>query len=222
MQSVVEVFGTALASYYNGNKSGKLIVKDNNGTSVIPTADFFRSPADVTTDRIALSYCRKSVLNISASSGEHSLYLIAKGVKVISIDTSPIACAIMHQRGVPSVICGHLFDQHPLLDRTFTWLALRGVIGQLGNVRNFLHFLSLANRNLLPGGRLILSSENLRYEGYRTRHLSFEFDGRVSEEVPCFDIGMSTLRQISEKQNFNCRIIYCDDNNKYIALLTRQ
>ena len=222
MQSVVEVFGTALASYYNGNKTGKLIVKDSNGTSVIPTADFFRSPADVTTDRIALSYCRQSVLNINASSGEHSLYLIAKGIKVLSIDSSPIACAIMHQRGVPSVICGHLFEQHPLFDCTFTWLALRNVVGQLGDIRNFLHFLTLAHRNLYPGGRLILSSENLPYEGYRTRHLSFEFDGRVSEEVPFFDIGMTTLRRIADQNNFNCRVVYCDDRNKYIALLTKR
>ncbi|KXF83286.1 class I SAM-dependent methyltransferase [Enterovibrio coralii] len=222
MQSVVEVFGTALASYYNGNKSGKLIVRENNGTSVIPTSDFFRRPEDVATDRIALSYCRRSVLNIGASSGEHSLFLVAKGIKVISIDNSPIACAIMHQRGVPSVICGHLFDQHPMFDRTFTWLALRGVVGQLGHIRNFFHFLDLAHRNLYPGGRLILSSENLRYEGYRTRHLTFEFDGRVSEEVPWFDIGMSTLRQIADSKNFNCRIVYCDDSNKYVALLTKR
>lgn len=222
MQSVVEVFGSALASYYNGNKSGKLIVRENNGTSEIPTADFFRCPADVVTDRIALSYCRRSVLNINASSGEHSLYLIAKGVKVISIDNSPIACAIMHQRGVPSVICGNLFDKHPLFDRTFTWLALRGVIGQLGGIQHFLQFLTLAHRNLYPGGRLILSSENLRHEGYRSRYLSFEFDGRVSEEVPWFDIGMATLRHIAEKQQFNCRIVYCDESNKYIAMLTKR
>lgn len=222
MQSVVEVFGTALASYYNGNKSGKLIIRENNGTSVIPTADFFRCPADVTIDRIALSYCRNSVLNISASSGEHSLYLIAKGLNVISLDSSPIACAIMHQRGVPSVVCGHLFDQHPLIERTYTWLALRGVVGQLGNSRNFLHFLSLAQRNILPGGSLILSSENLRYEGYSTRYLSFEFDGRVSEEVPWFDIGMSTLRHIASRYKFNCKVVYCDENNKYIAQLTKR
>lgn len=222
MQSAVEVFGSALASYYNGNKLGKLIVREDNGTSVIPTSDFFRCPADVVTDRIALSYCRQSVLNISAGSGEHSLYLMSKGVKVISIDSSPIACAIMHQRGVPSVICGHVFEKLPLFDRTFTWLALRGVVGQLGNIRHFLHFLSIAQRNLYPGGRLILSSENLRYEGYRTCQLSFEFDGKVSEEVPWFEIGMSTLCFVADKLQFNSCIVYCDESNKYIAMLTKR
>lgn len=222
MQSVVEVMGTALASYYNGNKSGKLIVRENQGTSVIPTSDFFRSPDDVATDKTALAYCRRSVLNIGASSGEHSLYLLAKGMNVSSIDKSPIACAIMHQRGVPSVVCGELFEQYSRIERKYTWLAVRGAVGQLGNVRNFFRFLTLAHRHLYPGGRLILSSENIRHEGYRTRRLTFEFDGRVSEEVPWFDIGISTLKTVAQHYQFSCRVIYCDDSGKYVALLLKR
>lgn len=221
MHSVVDVFGTALASYYNGNKFGELIVREDNNTSIIPTADFFKCPDDVARDKIALSYCQKSVLNINANSGEHSLYLIEKGMDVCSLDTSPIACSIMHQRGIPMIVCGHIFEQHIYFERVHTWLALGNTVGQLGTIHNFIHFLDLAHRQLLPEGRLILSSTDLIYEGYRTRRLCFEFDGHRTERVPWFDIGISTLKTIAKNRLFNCRIIYSDSSLRFIALLTK-
>lgn len=198
MQSVVEVFGTALASYYNGNKFGELIVREDNEAVVIPTANFFKSPDDVAMDKIALSYCEDTVINIDAGSGEHSLYLLAKGMTVYSLDNSPIACAIMHQRGVPAVFCGHIFEQYMQFDRVQTWLAMSRAIGQLGNMKNLLHFLDLVHHHLLPFGRLILSSENIHSEGYRMRHISVEFDGKKSERTPWLDVGISTLKHIAK------------------------
>lgn len=222
MQNIVDVIGCAIASYYNGDKQGELIIREDYRTTAIPTANFFRDPNEVVQDRIALSYCRRRVLNIGASSGEHSLYLINRGLKVTSIDTSPVACAIMQKRGLQTVVCGSVFEQHALIDDCYTWLAVRGVIGQLGNIRKFCTFLQLAQQKILPNGRLILSSTNLSHEGYRSRSLSFEYADNISNLVPWFDIGISTLKQLAYQHQFDCRIIYCDESNKYIALLTRQ
>ncbi len=222
MQSVVDIFGTALASYYNGNKFGELIVREDNVTSIIPTANFFKCPDDVVTDKIALSYCQNSVLNIDASSGEHSLYLIAKGMEVCSLETSPLACSIMHQRGLSSIICGHIFEQHTSFEQVQTWLALNTSIGRLGTINNFIHFLDLAQRYLLPNGRLILSSNDLIFEGYRTKRISIEFDGYSSEQEPWFDIGISTIKTIAENKRFYCHIVYSDETLTYIALLIKK
>ncbi len=222
MQSVVDVYGTALASYYNGNKFGELIVREDNATSIIPTAHFFKCPDEVVTDKIALSYCQSSVLNIDASSGEHSLYLLERGMKVCSLETSPLACSIMHQRGIPSIVCGHIFEQHVCFESTKTWLALNGTIGRLGTINNFIHFLELAQRYLLTTGHLILSSNDLMFEGYRTKRISVEFDGCSSEQEPWFDIGISTLKILANNKGFNCRIVYSDDSLTYVALLIKQ
>ncbi len=221
MQSVLEIYGSALASYYNGKKDGQIILREKNDFSVIQTSQFFQYPDDVTTDRIALSYCQNDVLNIAANSGEHSLYLINKGLNVISLERSPIACAIMHQRGVPSILCADLFENTFMLERCQTWLALNTAIGQLGNIRNCIKFLQLAHRNLNPGGRIVISANDMSQEGYRTRNISFEFDGNTSESTQWFDIGMTTLKQIAERSFFNCRIVYVDEKKQYIAVLIK-
>ncbi|MFD2178453.1 SAM-dependent methyltransferase [Veronia pacifica] len=222
MQNVDDVYGSALASYYNGDKSGNIIFRESEGASVVPTADFFRRPDEVKIDRIALSYCRRNVLNLGAGSGELSLYLYEKGIDVFSLDTSEVACAIMKQRGLTSVLSGGLFEQQAALPNTYTWLAVRGYIGQLGYIHNFIHFLELAKETLYPGGRVILSSMNLKKEGYRTKMMTCEFDGKVSEEYPKLDIGMSTLRRIADSLNFSCRFVLCDENSHYVALLIKK
>ena len=222
MHNVAEIYGSALASYFNGKMDGELIIRDNDEIAVLPTSSFFSHPESSPADCIALSHCQEDVLNIAANSGEHSLYLLSKGVNVISLDASPIACAVMHQRGVPSIICGDLFEQSAMFNRSHTWLAMNYAIGLLGNIRNFTRFLRLAHQNLHHKGRLILCSTDPVFEGYRTRQLSYEFEGYESDKTPWFEIGVTTLKTIAESNYFSTRILYIDELHKYVAILIKE
>ena len=219
MHNVAENYGSALAA----TSMEKWTVNSSFVTMMkLPCCPpHHSSPPSSPADCIA-SHCQKDVLNIAANSGEHSLYLLSKGVNVISLDASPIACAVMHQRGVPSIICGDLFEQSAMFNRSHTWLAMNYAIGLLGNIRNFTRFLRLAHQNLHHKGRLILCSTDPVFEGYRTRQLSYEFEGYESDKTPWFEIGVTTLKTIAESNYFSTRILYIDELHKYVAILIKE
>ena len=101
----LDVFGTALLGFHEGNENVYLRVYSAEGeTYDIPTSVFFRPADKLAIGKLALSLCSGKVLDIGAGTSIHTLYLQNKGVEVTALDVSGNACSVISNSGVNNII----------------------------------------------------------------------------------------------------------------------
>ncbi len=84
----MRLFGSALLDFQKGDKSAFFtIIRDDGLAEDVPISHFFRGLGEFTgLEKTALDKCRGRVLDVGAGSGQHSLSLQRRGLKVCAID----------------------------------------------------------------------------------------------------------------------------------------
>lgn len=216
----IELFGTALRSFFEGNDQSKLIVRyPDRDPAIIHISVFFRKADELQIDKEAISLCRGRILDIGAGTGDHALFLQGKGLDVTAIDISKDSCEIMRKRGVKLVACCD-FSDFESKDKFDTILLLGRSIGMVSNIDGFLNFLRISKKHLTKTGRIIFNSVNEpSKEKWRSREMQFEYEGQIGDLVNWFDIGEDLLFQIAEENGYYPEIRISEKDGNYLAVL---
>jgi SAM-dependent methyltransferase len=227
---VQDIFGQALADYYNGIKGNKLWINNKYGAKEeMPLEVYFRTADDLPDlERLALDLCKGSVLNIGAGTGSHALLLQQKGLEVTAIDISEKAADIMKQRGVKNALAADIFSYDA--GKYDTLLLMMNGIGLCGTLERFRAFLQKAKQLLNPGGQLLFDSSDIAYlyDGqppvgkhyYGELDYQYVYKGKKTDWFKWLYIDSDTLTKIATEENWAVDVKFDDGYDQYLVKLT--
>lgn len=164
----------------------------------IPASYLFRSYSEMPQmEKLALSKCTGSILDIGAGSGIHTKHLINKGLSVQAIDVSQGAVEHMKSLGIAARI-QDFYDVDEQYDTLLMMMNGIGIAGSLANLeRTLLHAKQLMREN----GQLLCDSTDIKY-------LYMEDDG-----------GMWIDLNTEYYGNFRFRMSYADQSTDWFDWL---
>ena len=235
-REAMQPFGRALLAYFEGEHDAELtVLRDDGRDSVIPMSHFFRDQSFTRIDERAMDLCRDHVLDVGAGSGLHSLVLQERGLQVTAIDISPLAVGVMKRRGVLDVRCADIFDFGE--GGYDTLLMMDHGIGVVENMKGLDAFLSPVHDLLLPGGRVILDSIDVRMTGHDDGNLSYQeanrragryfgeirmrlgFRGQTGPSCGFLHVDAHTLGERARLAGLDYEVVLQEDDGNYLAVL---
>ena len=222
--------GKAIYDFYIKKSKKKLFVHDTFGPKVeMPISMYFRDYIKMPTlEQEALDLCKGKILDIGSAAGSHALELQRNKHEVFALEISPKACEVMKNRGVQNVICEDFFQfKNQKFD---TLLLMMNGIGICGNIDGFKNFLKKADELLHENGQIIFDSCDISYmyeefekpENYfGEARCRYEYSGDFTDWFSWLYIDKETMQEIAEEENWNTEIVFEDDSNQYLAVLSR-
>jgi SAM-dependent methyltransferase len=220
-------FDSALKAYfYNEIKTPLTLHNDYGEPEEMPVEVLFRDEDDLSDiDNIALTFCDGKVLDIGAGTGVHTLLLQQRDIDVTALELSPMACQIMADRGVKSIINKSIYT--PLNQKFDTLLLLMNGFGLAGEIDNIKTFLDRLKALLNPGGHVIVDSSDVSYmfDTKPTDHyfgevkFCYEYNHIIGEWFNWLYIDPEMLLNIAHDNDWWAQIIYEDGNDQYLAVL---
>lgn len=234
-QEVGDPIGQAIQDYSLSKKPFDIIVSsDLCDDDIIPIEVLFRKEEEMPElELIALDQCRGHVLDIGAGAGVHALALQDRGHKVSAIDLSAGAVSYMKQNGIQAQqIDFYALQPQPQYD---TILSLMNGLGLAKNLANLTSFLKHIHQLLLPGGRFVADSTDVKYlyedeDGGYWLDLNSAYYGNFKFQMqykkisgPEFEwlyVDYDTLHEHATACGFKCRRAYTIEEN-YLAVLEK-
>jgi SAM-dependent methyltransferase len=158
-----DVIGHAIWSHFFEQKVCEIdLVIDGMEDEPMLSTHFFRTESEMNDAEIAaLNRCKGRVLDVGAGAGCHALVLQQRGIEVLALERSSLSCEVMRARGVREVgeadvmsLSGQQFD---------TILLLMNGFGIAGTEDGLVSLLSHLQTLLVPGGRIVGDSNDIRY-----------------------------------------------------------
>ncbi len=227
--------GQAIQDYATFKKPFDIIVSsDLCDDDIIPIEVLFRKEDEMPElEQRALDQCRGAVLDIGAGAGVHAIALQDRGHQVCAIDLSAGAVAYMKENGIDA----KQMDFYALQNKTQynTVLSLMNGLGLAKNLENLPAFLQKVHDLLLPGGRLIADSTDVKYlyededGGYwidlnSAYYGNFKFQMHYNKisgpEFEWLYVDYDTLHQHAADCGFKCRRAYTTEEH-YLAVLEK-
>lgn len=217
-------FDNALHQYFYEGKSDPLILHNSYGEpEEMPIEVFFREDISEL-EEIALNFCDGNVLDVGAGVGVHSLLLQNSEISVTAIDESLKACEIMRERGVKEIVCNSFYRHQGIYD---TLLFLMNGFGLAGRISNGTVFFNTLRGLLKPGGKVIIDSSDVTYmynelpKDHYFGEVSFcyEYEHIIGEWFDWIYIDQQNLMKIASENDWDCQILFEDQNDQYLAVL---
>ncbi len=226
--------GLALKDYLAGSGDAALVVHpegcESEGLSV---AHFFRSLQQLSElEMEALARCRGRVLDVGACAGAHALILQGRGHAVTAIDVLPEAVEVMRRRGVSDARLASWADPDILSGPSFeTVLVLMNGAGVAGTVRGLDELLRQALALLVPAGRLLIDSTDLRPAGPEAAwasddgrypgelHYQLEYRGQRGDPFPHLFVDQDTFRELAHGAGLDFHVAHESPDGAYLAEL---
>jgi 2-polyprenyl-3-methyl-5-hydroxy-6-metoxy-1,4-benzoquinol methylase len=228
--------GKSLYDYYNGDRTGEIILRRDDGfETILPVSVFFRTESEFLPGELeAINQSEGYVLDIGAGTGIHSLLLQSRGLKVTAIDIDKNAVDIMIDNGVKDVKCIDVMQhQGGPYD---TLLMLGHGVGMTQNIQGFNLFLDHAANLIGNSGQLLINSVDVsktddpvhlkyhkknkskgRYTG--EIRLQFVYKGEKGPFFGWLHIDPQTLETQSAMKHWETKILYQEKNGEYLARL---
>jgi cyclopropane fatty-acyl-phospholipid synthase-like methyltransferase len=227
--------GQAIHDYATFKKPfDNIVSSDLCDDDIIPIEVLFRKEDEMPElEQRALDQCRGAVLDIGAGAGVHAIALQDRGHQVCAIDLSAGAVAYMKENGIDA----KQMDFYALQNKTQynTVLSLMNGLGLAKNLENLPAFLQKVHDLLLPGGRLIADSTDVKYlyededGGYwidlnSAYYGNFKFQMHYNKisgpEFEWLYVDYDTLHQHAADCGFKCRRAYTTEEH-YLAVLEK-
>jgi len=223
--------GQAIHDYFVNNTKKKLFVHDEFGPKVeMPLPVYFRDFYEMPElEQKALKLCTGKVLDIGAGAGSHAIELQNLKFNVTALEISNAACDVMRARGVENVVCDDIFEYSN--EKFDTLLLLMNGIGLCGTCEGFIKFLKHAEKLLSPGGQIIFDSCDIAYmyedlprpeHYYGEVKCCYEYSRQKTEWFHWLYLDFGTMSMIARAAGWNVERIAEDENNQYLARLTRR
>lgn len=225
----MDIYGNALLDFHQTGKADILWLHNSyDEPEEMPIEVFFRGEDDMPEIELkALGLCKGKVLDVGAGVGSHALLLDQKKIDVTAIDISPIAVQIMQERGVKSP---QLQDFYKVKDKYDTLLFMMNGIGLTGTLQGFEDFLERAKQMINPKGQLLFDSSDISYlyedmpmptnQYFGEISFCYEYKKQKGSWFNWLYIDPTTLQRLCKKHGWNCKIVFVDDNDQYLAQLT--
>ena len=225
----MDIYGNALLDYHETSKADILWLHNSYGEpEEMPIDIFFRNEEDMPEIELkAISLCKGKVLDVGAGVGSHALLLDKKKIDVTAIDISPIAVQIMQERGVRNP---QLQDFFQVKEKYDTLLFMMNGIGLTGTLQGFEDFLKSAKKILNPKGQLLFDSSDISYlyddmpmpthQYFGEISFCYEYKNQKGNWFNWLYIDPTTLQRLSKQYGWNCKILYVDEQDQYLAQLT--
>jgi SAM-dependent methyltransferase len=222
-----DVLGQALSDYHHRRSSAKLWINNKYGPrEEMPVNVYFRTAEEMPElEWIALQRCRGKILDIGAGAGSHALALSQMGQDVTALDNSPLAAAVMEERGVKKIICQDFFE---LEDGVFdTLLLMMNGIGLAGTLSRLRLFLAHARKLIRPGAQLLFDSSDIAYmfegnipemeEYYGEILYQYEYKGQRSDWFKWLFIDKNKLTEIARSEGWRTELLFEDGYDQYLV-----
>ena len=228
---MIDLPGQSIHDFYFKNTKKKLFEHDEFGPKVeMPLAVYFRDFYEMPElEQKALKLCTGKVLDIGAGAGSHALELQNLHIDVSTLEISPAACEVMQSRGIHQVVCDDIFKyNHEKFD---TLILLMNGIGLCGTCGGFEKFLQHAQTLLSPGGQLIFDSCDIAYmyedlpqpeNYYGEVKCCYEYSRQKTDWFRWLYLDFNTMSAIARSVGWNVECIAEDENDQYLARLTRK
>jgi len=231
----MDILGTALLDYYNGNYSEDIITESTiSEKDELPSEYLFRSFDEMPhIEQKALAECKGKILDIGCGSGSHSLYLQnEKKLNVDAIDISKGASEVTKLRGVTNSFHKNLFEVKNKYDTLLLLMNGIGICGKLDRINLFLqHLKSLLNIN----GQILLDSSDISYmfdqdeeggfwvnpnEYYGEVEFTMSYKGNKSATFDWLYLDFNTLQNACHSNSLECELIQEGEHYDFLARLT--
>lgn len=225
----MDIYGNALLDFHRTGKADILWLHNSyDEPEEMPIEVFFRGEDDMPEIELkALGLCKGKVLDVGAGVGSHSLFLDQKKIEVTAIDISPIAVQIMQERGVKTP---QLQDFFQVKEKYDTLLFMMNGIGLTGTLQGFEDFLANAKQILNTKGQLLFDSSDISYlyddmpmptnQYFGEISYCYEYKKQKGNWFNWLYIDPTTLQRLSKQHGWNCKIVYHDEDDQYLARLT--
>jgi len=223
--------GNAIHDYFFQESRKKLFVHDTFGPKVEMPVDFyFRDYKQMPElEKKALKLCKGKTLDIGAAAGSHILELQKNNPEVYALEISPKACEVMKSRKIEHIICEDFFKYEG--QQFDTLLLMMNGIGISGNLEGFRDFLKKADSLLNENGQIVFDSCDISYmyedipfpENYYYGEVQcrYEYSGALTDWFRWLYLDKNTMKSIVESENWRAEIVFEDENNQYLAVLSR-
>lgn len=226
----MDVYGYFLKDYYFNKSETTVWLHNNYGEAEeLPVDAFFRKEEDMPDIELyALSLCEGKILDIGAGTGTHSLVLQQRGFDVTAIEISKGACEIMKDRKIKNVV--NLDITQFNAEKFDTLFLMMNGIGFCGYIDELKKFLKQAKELIHVNGKIIFDSSDVAYlyEDDITREESYYGEIDYQYEYKAFKgdwfnwlyIDQFLMQKISNDLGWNMQVVYEDDQDQYLAVLT--
>jgi methylase of polypeptide subunit release factors len=180
-------------------------------------------------EHAALQLCRGKILDIGAGAGSHALWLQQQGAAITAMEISVLACDVMNQRGVETIIQQDIFTYSK--ERYDSLLLLMNGIGLAGTLAGLRIFLQHAATLLNPGGQLIFDSSDVAYvykdhfpdlkNYYGEIAYRYQYKGKKTDWFNWLYVDRYTLSAIALSEGWRAAFITEDENGQYLVKLQR-
>lgn len=229
-----DLFGNALIDYQNGNYTEDIITSTSiSGDDILPLPYLFRGfKAMPKLEQKALELCKGSVLDVGCGSGNHSLHLQEKGIKVKAIDISKGAIEVAEKRGVLHVEILNILDETETFDTILLLMNGTGIFQELVQVSKYLtHLKSL----LKPKGQILIDSSDIKYmyededggfwmdtDANYYGELDYFLSYKGEKEIPMkwLYLDFETLKLACETVGLTCELVLEGEHFDYLARLS--
>lgn len=226
----MDIYGNALTDHFLKGSSQTLWLHNSyDDPEEMPIEVFFRKADEMPElELLALKNCYGKVIDVGAGVGAHTLILQQNKIDVTAIDISPKAVEIMKKRGVKTALVQDVFKITTQYD---TLLMLMNGIGLTGTLLGFIDFLTYAKTLIKSGGQIIFDSSDISYLYEDLPKPNNRYFGEVSyryeykkEKGNWFNwlyIDQQTLIATATAQGWQTEILFEDDQDQYLAKLTK-
>ena len=223
--------GKAIHDFHFTDRRKKLFVHDEFGPKVeMPVSYYFRNFKKMPElERVAIENCRGKILDIGAAAGSHALELKRRDFDVTVLEISPLASEVMEDRGLPNVICKDFFVFEG--QKFDTLLLLMNGIGISSTLTGFSDFLKKACSLMNPEGQIVFDSCDIAYmyedvlqpynKYYGEINTRYEFDQQLTDWFGWLYLDPETMMVIAAEEGFHAEVIFEDENDQYLAVLTK-
>lgn len=222
--------GQAIADYwFQVKKPGKLWIHNTYGPKEeMPVSAYFRDLAQMPAlEHIALHHCKGKIADIGAGAGSHALWLQENGYEVSAFEISPLAVAVVRDRGILSVHEQDIFKYTgPAFD---TLLLLMNGIGLCQSLDGLDLFLEKAKTWVRPGGQILFDSSDIAYlykdalpddhRYYGEIDYQYQYKRTRSEWFSWLYIDRTTLRRRAMQCGWTMHLITEDQFGQYLVSL---
>lgn len=224
----MDIYGKALFDFHTTGKAEILWLHNSyDEPEEMPVEVFFRTQQDMPEIELkAMQLCKGKVLDVGAGVGSHAV-ILDQTFDVTAIDISETATQIMKERGVKNPVRQDFFKVEEKFD---TVLFMMNGIGLVGTLQGLENLLQSAKHLLHPKGQLLFDSSDI---SYLYEDMPMPKDHYFGEISYCYEyqkqkgtwfnwlyIDPATLKQLSKQHGWNCKIVYVDENDQYLAQLT--
>lgn len=234
MSEFEDVYGKALADFYNGDHTHELIVHSDIAEDESYPVDYFFRSEFPEIELKAMELATGKVLDVGAGVGNHSLFLQEQGCDVTALELSGRCVEVMEKRGVRKTLHADFFE---LKDQQFDCLLmLMNGFGIMGTIERIPDFLEKANELLALGGQVIFDSSDLIHlyreeDGsvlidlngayYGEVEFQMEYKGELGEPFKWLFVASDIIDSLASDFGFKFEVLQIESDNHYLACLTK-